>query len=89
MTHNVGMNKVTLSLIFLPKLRKEVRVGSLYIDDYRNSFGIDPHYLCDFFEAYEIWLEEDSRQDSDEALKEWYECHQEPITTDNLIKTNQ
>ena len=30
---------------FLPKLRNEVRLGSLYIDDYRNSFGIDPKYF--------------------------------------------
>lgn len=61
-------------------------LGSLYIDDYRNSFGIDPKYLCDFFEAYEIWLEEDFLEDSDDALKEWYEYNQEPITIDNLIK---
>ena len=36
--------------------------------------------------SYEIWLEEDFLEDSDDALKEWYEYNQEPITIDNLIK---
>ena len=36
----------------LEKLRKEVVLGSLYYSDYANSFEIDTHVLCDFFDGY-------------------------------------
>lgn len=36
----------------LKKLRKEVKLNSLFIDDYKNSFNIDPHTVCDFFDGY-------------------------------------
>ena len=32
-------------------LRREIRLNSLFIADYRNSRHIDPHVVCDF------WLE--------------------------------
>lgn len=75
---------------YLSQLRDEVTLGSLFIDDYRNRFGIDPNFLFNFFEAYEIWLDEDFLDDSDEALNEWYEYSVDPITINNLIqKPNQ
>ena len=36
----------------LIKLRKEIVLNSLFISDYENSFGIDPHNVCDFFDSY-------------------------------------
>lgn len=36
----------------LAKLRKEIVLGSLYYSDYKNSFGIDSHIVCDFFDGY-------------------------------------
>ena len=36
----------------LAKLRKEIVLGSLYYSDYKNSFEIDTHILCDFFDGY-------------------------------------
>lgn len=34
------------------KLRQEIKLGSLFVSDYRNSFGIEPHKVCDFFEGF-------------------------------------
>ena len=34
------------------KLRQEIKLGSLYAADYRNSFGVDPHKVCDFFDGF-------------------------------------
>lgn len=71
---------------YLPQLRSEIIMGSCYIDDFRNSFGIDPNYVCDFFESYAEWLDYDCLEESDDALKEWYESNELEITTYNLIQ---
>lgn len=42
----------------LKELRKEIRVGSLFISDYENSFGVNPDYLCAVCEGYLEYLEE-------------------------------
>ena len=42
----------------LLQLRKEIVLNSLYISDYENSFGIDPHIVCDFFEGYVMNMED-------------------------------
>ncbi len=41
---------------FLWKLRQEITLNSLYLDDYENSFGIAPQAVCDFFEGYTDYL---------------------------------
>ena len=33
-------------------LRNEIVLNSLFLDDYSNSFGIDEHKVCDFFDGY-------------------------------------
>ncbi len=33
-------------------LRQEIKLGSLFIADYRNSFGVAPHKVCDFFDGF-------------------------------------
>ena len=33
-------------------LRMEICLYSLYYTDFRNSFGIDEHAVCDFFDGY-------------------------------------
>lgn len=40
-------------------LRKEIILNSLFIADYRNTFGIDPHAVCDFFDSYLSYLDEE------------------------------
>lgn len=71
---------------YLHQLRSEIIMGSCYVDDYRNSFGIDPNYVYNFFESYAEWLEYDFLEESDDALKEWYESGDYQITTNNLIQ---
>lgn len=39
-------------------LRMEICLCSLYYTDFRNSFGIDEHTVCDFFDGYADYLEE-------------------------------
>lgn len=42
-------------------LRKQIILNSLFISDYRNTFGIDPHVVCDFFDSYLSYLDEEMR----------------------------
>lgn len=39
-------------------LRMEIRLCSLFYADYQNSFGIDCHAVCDFFDGYADYLDE-------------------------------
>ena len=43
-------------------LRKQIILNSLFISDYRNTFGIDPHVVCDFFDSYLSYLDEEMTQ---------------------------
>ena len=42
------------------RLRQEICLNSLYYSDYNNSFGIDCHKVCDFFDGFldycESWI---------------------------------
>lgn len=40
------------------QLRMEIRLCSLYYKDYKNSFGIDCHSVCDFMDGYADYLDE-------------------------------
>lgn len=40
-------------------LRMEIRLGSLFYSDYRNSFGIDTHPICDFFDGFLEYLDQE------------------------------
>ena len=37
---------------YLWKLRQEITLGSIYVADYNNSFGIKPEKVCDFFTSF-------------------------------------
>ena len=39
-------------------LRQEIKLGSLFYADYRNSFDIDEHPVCDFFDGYLEYLDQ-------------------------------
>lgn len=43
-------------------LRKQIILNSLFISDYRNTFRIDPHVVCDFFDSYLSYLDEEMTQ---------------------------
>lgn len=56
---NINPNELTKEQLW--KLRKEISLGSIYIDDYKNSFGIEPQSVCNFFDSFI----EDAQQDDD------------------------
>ena len=74
----------------LIELRSQIVLGSLFIADYKNDFGINENIVCDFFEGYlnfldEVIYEEEENQDLDfwaavqkydnnENLIEWFNC---------------
>ena len=73
------------------KLRKEIILDSVYISDYRNSFGFDENLVASFFEGYSSFLwekvTEEHGHNSDERMIEeydnkdnlwsWYLCYDE------------
>ena len=52
-----------LSQTDLWKLRQEIKLGSLFIVDYRNNFGVAPHKVCDFFDGFLEIVEEGMQED--------------------------
>ena len=64
------------------QLRKEVTLNSLFVADYRNSFGITPRSACELFDGYVSFLQELAddagtswtAQDSPEHLQQWTLC---------------
>lgn len=49
------------------KLRQEIVLGSIYVSDYENSFGIEPIDVCNFFDSF---LEEENSDEYGYPLKE-------------------
>lgn len=47
-----------LTIEELIELKEEISLCSIYYLDYENSFGIDTHEVCDFFDGYCDYLEE-------------------------------
>lgn len=61
-------------------LRKEIRLGSMFISDYRNSYGIPPEEVCRFFDGYLDWLDSYGEDTADEkSLCEYWESFDENI----------
>lgn len=74
----------------LIELRKQIILGSLFIKDYKNTFGIDENIVCSFFDGYldfldEVIHEQEENQDisfwdavkeydNSENLTEWFYC---------------
>lgn len=58
-SQKVDSNNLTKEQLW--KLRQEIVLGSLYLDDYKNSFGIDPQAACNFFDSFI----EDAQQDDE------------------------
>ena len=55
----INPNELTKEQLW--KLRQEIVLGSLYVNDYKNSFGIDPQGVCNFFDSFI----EDAQQDDE------------------------
>lgn len=49
---------------FLWPLRKQIVLGSIYVSDYNNSFGIKPEQVCEFFTSFwDSYCEELAKED--------------------------
>ena len=85
MAFRKGFYKGWLTDKALLQLRQEITLGSLFIADYNNSFGISPNQVCDFFDGYVSYLEEIADEqggeafshDNDQNLLSWYGCFEE------------
>ena len=77
-------------------LRKQIYLNRLFFSDYENSYGIDSHQVCNFFDGFIDYIselmDEDGMSDEDffnnldkydttANLLEWYGCFDEnPFT---------
>lgn len=73
---------------YLDDLRAQVSLGSIFTDDYRNRWGIDPARVQDRFDEYDEWLEAEGLEDSSGNLHAWWlECQDIGfLNTGDLIK---
>ena len=60
------------------RLRHEVTAGSLFIRDYGNSLGVDPHEACDFFDGFYEAIEWDMGRDDSDCLVEYFSDYYKP-----------
>lgn len=58
----------------LKKLRSEICVGSSYYADYRNSFEIDEHEVCDYAEGYESYISDEELEDTPQEFADYILC---------------
>lgn len=48
---------------YLWSLRQQITLGSIYISDYNNTFGIDSHKVSDFFEGFYSFIYDTAVED--------------------------
>ena len=52
----------------LIELRGQICVGSIYLSDYKNEFGVDENQVCEACECYDNWLYETDEKDNGETF---------------------
>ena len=57
----------------LMELRGQVCLGSVYLSDYNNKFGIDPNQVYSFCEGYGMEIDWDEERDTPEAFADYCE----------------
>jgi len=68
----------------LKRLRKDIKLNSLFISDYENRYGIDPHEVCDFFDGYMSYLSELEKEKYGKELDKIEDFFKEFDTFENL-----
>ena len=68
----------------LKNLRSDIILNSLFIDDYKNRYGIDPHIVCDFFDGFMSYLTELEKEKYGKELEKIEDFFQEFDTFENL-----
>ena len=64
MANKKKLSMHNLSLRQVRKLRKQIVLNSLYVSDYENSYGIDPHVVQNYFDGFVEYLCEVARTKS-------------------------
>lgn len=72
------------------RLREEICLNSLYISDYKNSFGFTSNCICTFFDGFMSYIEEIANEDgvkdlntifekydNEENLYSWFCCFED------------
>lgn len=74
-----------LSEVQLGELRQDICLGSYYINDYENRFGIDPKQVAMFFDGYEEYISEIMLENGIDC-DAYFENLSKFDTTENLYK---
>lgn len=75
------MTRKKLTPAEVVSLRREICLGSIFYSDYENSYGIDTHAVCDFFDGYLEYLHEEAREDGINDLWALPLCEQDKYDT--------
>ena len=61
-------------------LRQQIVLNSLYIADYRNDFGIDERSVCEFFDGFMSYAQQEEKEDGrdSETVTEFFERYDNP-----------
>lgn len=81
------MAKVKLSNLGktqLKRLRNDIVLNSLFILDYQNRYGLEPHAVCDFFDGYMDYLADLEKEKYGKELDSISDFFNEFDTIDNL-----
>ena len=73
-----------LGKIQLKRLRSDIVLNSLFIADYNNRYGIDPHLVCDFFDGYMSYLGELEKEKYGKELDNIWDFFKEFDNPENL-----
>ena len=82
------INEMTSEMLW--KLRMEIRLNSLYVSDFQNSFGFTAQSVSDFFDSYMDYLDELAEEeygndymledvfdfDNEDNLYNWWGCYE-------------
>lgn len=63
------------------KLRNEIVLNSMFVNDYKNSLGINESEVCDFFDAYTERVSDDCEDDNN-----YYEYLKQRDNEDDLFE---
>lgn len=67
----------------LAKLRKDIILNSVYVEDYENSFGFSAKSMCEFFDGYVSFLDELAEEDG-VVIEDTFEFFDMYDNTENL-----
>lgn len=68
------------------QLRGEIVLNSIFINDYSNSLGINPHKVCDFFDSYLDMKTSNYEEDNPHATNKQKDRYFDKVLHENDIQ---